>query len=283
MSRPAPVPRNRLLAALPEPEAQRVDAMLRWRPLRRGEVVARRGTTVDELLFVDAGIITLGLADPARSGDRPRPIAMAVIGAHQGVLGAHAVLGADLYLHDAVVDIDGEARALPWNEAGRAALRDCPTLATRIRERVLVNLAASAQVAMCALRHPALARYACWLLAASDATGSDELRVTQSIVAERLGVRRVTVVNIATQLRNAGAIAYARGWVRILDREVLEQLACACAREGRTLATRLVPASGRFDIGLRGERPGVGVYSGAPSALDGRQEVAENHPVHQLL
>jgi hypothetical protein len=43
-----------------------------------------------------------------------------------------------------------------------------------------------------------------------------------------LGVRRTTVTILAQTLQQEGAIKYARGRIRILDRERLEYGACEC-------------------------------------------------------
>ncbi|MCA1558377.1 MAG: helix-turn-helix domain-containing protein, partial [Acidobacteria bacterium] len=67
-----------------------------------------------------------------------------------------------------------------------------------------------------------------WLLMSSDGVGSDELNLTQEFLATMLGVRRPGVSQMASVLRDAGLISYARGLICILDRKRLEETSCEC-------------------------------------------------------
>src|SRR5690606_10632978 len=84
------------------------------------------------------------------------------------------------------------------------------------------------QHAACNALHPARPRVARWLLAASDVSPGEPVHLTQEELAGLLGAQRTTVNEAANQLKEAGAIRYARGVVRILDRPMLERLACEC-------------------------------------------------------
>jgi len=66
------------------------------------------------------------------------------------------------------------------------------------------------------------------MLQVSDRAGSDEVPLTQDLIAQMLGVRRTTVTILARTLQQEGAIKYARGRIRILDREKLQHGACEC-------------------------------------------------------
>jgi hypothetical protein len=43
-----------------------------------------------------------------------------------------------------------------------------------------------------------------------------------------LGVQRTTVTMLASQLQAKGAISYARGRIKIVDRQALKACACEC-------------------------------------------------------
>lgn len=86
----------------------------------------------------------------------------------------------------------------------------------------------AAQHAACNAVHAALPRVARWLLTASDMTPGEPIPLTQEELAGLLGAQRTTVNEAANQLRDRGAIRYSRGVVRILDRPLLERLACEC-------------------------------------------------------
>ncbi len=89
------------------------------------------------------------------------------------------------------------------------------------------------QHAACNAVHAALPRVARWLLTASDLTPGEPVRFTQEELAGLLGAQRTTVNEAANQLKDRGAISYARGVVRILDGALLERLACECYRMER--------------------------------------------------
>jgi CRP-like cAMP-binding protein len=99
------------------------------------------------------------------------------------------------------------------------------------------------QHAACNAVHKALPRVARWLLTASDLTPGEPIRFTQEELAGMLGAQRTTINEAANQLKDRGAINYSRGVVRILDRALLERLACECYRmeRGRIEAAGVMP------------------------------------------
>ena len=84
------------------------------------------------------------------------------------------------------------------------------------------------QLAACNAIHEAPARLCRWLLQCADRAGSDELPLTQELIAQMLGVRRTTVTLLASSLQDEGLIKHSRGHIRILNREELQHRACEC-------------------------------------------------------
>jgi CRP-like cAMP-binding protein len=85
-----------------------------------------------------------------------------------------------------------------------------------------------AQTAVCN-RHHALDQQLCrWLLLSLDRLDSNELRVTQELIASMIGVRREGVTEAAGRLQKLGVIRYSRGKITVLDRAKLEELSCEC-------------------------------------------------------
>ena len=80
----------------------------------------------------------------------------------------------------------------------------------------------------CNARHDTRARLARWLLTMSDRTGQDTMDFTQDFLAETLNVRRATVSEAASHLRDIGAITYARGRIELTDIAALHSAACEC-------------------------------------------------------
>jgi CRP-like cAMP-binding protein len=99
-----------------------------------------------------------------------------------------------------------------------------------------------AQTAACN-RHHSLDQQLCrWLLMSLDRLQSDELVMTQELIANMLGVRREGVTEAALKLQAAGLIRYARGHIRVLDRAGLEKRTCECYAVVRNEYDRLLPA-----------------------------------------
>ena len=100
-----------------------------------------------------------------------------------------------------------------------------------------------AQTAVCN-RHHSLDQQLCrWLLLSLDRLASNELVMTQELIANMLGVRREGVTEAAGRLHKAGIIDYHRGRIVVLDRDRLEMRACECYAVVRKECERLLPAT----------------------------------------
>jgi CRP-like cAMP-binding protein len=84
------------------------------------------------------------------------------------------------------------------------------------------------QTAVCNRLHSVEEQLCRWLLLSHDRLKSDELIMTQELIADMLGVRREGVTVAAGRLQDDGAISYVRGRIQILDRQKLEQTVCEC-------------------------------------------------------
>ena len=97
-----------------------------------------------------------------------------------------------------------------------------------------------AQTAVCN-RHHSLDQQLCrWLLLSMDRLPGSELRMTQELIANMLGVRREGVTEAAGKLHSAGLIEYHRGRITVLDREGLEARVCECYAVVRKESDRLL-------------------------------------------
>jgi len=98
-----------------------------------------------------------------------------------------------------------------------------------------------AQTAVCN-RHHSIDQQLCrWLLLSLDRLGSNELRMTQELIANMLGVRRPGVTEAAMKLQDAGLIRYSYGHIAVLDRPGLEKRACECYAVVKREFDRLLP------------------------------------------
>ena len=88
-------------------------------------------------------------------------------------------------------------------------------------EQVMVSVA-------CNGAHSLKQRLARWLLMMRDRSDGDALPITQSLLAEMLGVQRPTITNAARGLERAGLIERGLRQVTILDRQGLAEESCEC-------------------------------------------------------
>jgi hypothetical protein len=98
----------------------------------------------------------------------------------------------------------------------------------------------TSQTAACN-RHHSLDQQLCrWLLLTLDRQPSNELILTQELVANMLGVRREGITEAAGKLQQAGIIRYRRGHITVLDRSGLEDHACECYEVVKRESDRLL-------------------------------------------
>jgi CRP-like cAMP-binding protein len=142
---------------------------------------------------------------------------------------------------DAVVRVGGSASRLA-PERLQAALADSGALRTAVAACDAALAVKAQHAAVCNTLHPVEARLCHLLLELSHRLASDELPLTQASLAESLGVQRTTVTLVVGKLQTSGALACARGRIRVLDPAALEQNACACHDHSRRLALKFAPA-----------------------------------------
>ena len=114
----------------------------------------------------------------------------------------------------------------------------------RIRRRFLCFQALITQMSQTAVcnRHHSLDQQLCrWLLLSLDRLNSDQLAMTQELIANMLGVRREGVTEAAGNLQQAGLIRYQRGHITVIDRAGLEQRTCECYAVVKKEYDRLLP------------------------------------------
>ncbi len=189
--------------------------------LAQGFVVLESGDEFDQVYFPHNGM--LSLLTVMRDG---KAIEVATVG-REGVVGAMAGLG--LYKSSARVVVQ-----LPLSVTRIAAsqFRKIVDNSNSVRSLCLhyneVLLLQARVTAACNALHPVESRFCRWLLQSADRAESDTVQLTQEFLAEMLGVRRTSVTEVASQIQKLGAIAYSRGNITIIDRNVLESLSCEC-------------------------------------------------------
>jgi len=219
---PHPEPRqNHILAALPLDEYQRLAPFLELVELKLGDSLAESGQAMRYAYFPTDGFVSLLLV--MDDGDSTE---ISVIGA-EGVVGFALFMGGETTLNRAIVHGAGSAYRIKAPLLKDEFYRAGPLQGLLLRY-TLALLTQMAQTAVCN-RHHNLDQQLCRLLLLSlDRLQTNELVMTQELIANMLGVRREGVTHSACKLQRDGLIAYHRGHITILDRPGLEARACEC-------------------------------------------------------
>ena len=227
MTTPKPSSRgNALLGQLPRAFGDRFLSQCDEVELTVDERLVFAGRRHPQVHFPQTGLI--GVLAEVRGHEA---LEVAVIGS-EGVDGAMLALRGSASSTCSVVLVGGRAWRIGVPRF-RAELDASAGLRRLIEAAVTHLFAQVAQAVPCTRFHSVPSRLALWLLRAQDRVGASELRFTHLRLAGLLGVQRSAVTLAAGHLHRAGIIRYARGTLRILDRDRLEAAACPCYAIGR--------------------------------------------------
>lgn len=225
---------NHLLAALPAGDLERLMPHLVRRDLSLGTALYEPDTVMQHVYFpVDSIVSLLNVMADSFSAE------IAIVG-NDGVVGVSLFMGGETTPSRAVVQSAGQAYRLEGSllksEFNRAGAMQ--NLLLRYTQSLLTQMA---QTAVC-YRHHSLDQQLCrWLLVSLDRLPSNELLMTQDLIANMLGVRREGVTEAARKLQQAGLIQYSRGHIVVLDRPGIEARTCECYAVVKRESDRLLP------------------------------------------
>src|SRR5271165_2141204 len=221
MSDPSSWPRNRLLLALPSRNLRQILPELEQIRCHREQVLMDADASLDYIFFPDSGVVSV-MAVYSDGGT----IEMATIG-REGCTGVQAIFGSKSSSIRLFVQIPGSAARMS-RAAFTRAMASMPSFRSLMfayvqafLEQVLVSVA-------CNGAHSLKQRLARWLLMMRDRRDDDTLQITQSLLAEMLGVQRPTITHAAKELERAELIERGRRQVTILDRQGLAEESCEC-------------------------------------------------------
>ncbi len=224
--------RNRLLAALPPLEQERIFPRLQRVPMPLGKVLCESGDVLRHVYFpTDCIVSLLHVMENGASAE------IAVVG-NDGIIGIALFMGGETMPSRAVVQSAGHAYRLAGQQLKEEFHRNGQTqlLLLRYTQALITQMA---QTAVCNRHHSVDQQLCRWLLLSLDRLSSNQLDMTQELIANMLGARREGVTEAAGKLQKLGVIRYARGHITVLDRERLEQLCCECYGVVRTETDRL--------------------------------------------
>jgi CRP-like cAMP-binding protein len=237
---PTPSPRqNHLLAALPEGEYANLSKELELVPLPLGTAIYESGEGLKHVYFPTTAIVSLlYVMENGASAE------IAVVG-NEGIVGIALFMGGATVPNRAVVQSAGHAYRMKGDvlkrEFDRFGGRRHGTLNPLLLRYTMALLTQMAQTAVCNRHHTVDQQLCRWLLLSLDRLPSNELHMTQELIANMLGVRREGVTGAAGRLQSAGLIRYRRGRITVLDRPGLEARVCECYEVVRKEFQRLLP------------------------------------------
>lgn len=212
---------NYLLSALPEDVFERISPNLEMIPMPLGQVLYESGGQLQHVYFPTTAILSMHyIMESGASAE------IAGVG-NEGVLGISLFMGGNTTPSRATVQTAGSGFRLKgrlmmeeFNRAGpmmRLLLRYTQALMTQMSQTAVCN------------RHHSVEQQLCrWLLLTLDRLPTNELTMTQELIAGMLGVRRESITETAVMLQRAGLISYRRGHITVIDRAGLEARACEC-------------------------------------------------------
>ena len=212
---------NHLLAALPAGDYERLVPHLELIPLKLGEVLYEPGVQLRYVYFPTTSIVSLlYVMEDGASAE------IAIVG-NEGILGISLFMGGETTPSRAVVQSAGYGYRLKAQLLKDEFQRFGPMLHLLLRYTQAL-ITQMNQTAACN-RHHSLEQQLCrWLLLTLDRLSSNELVMTQELVASMLGVRREGITESAGNLQRAGFIRYRRGHIAVIERSGLEATACEC-------------------------------------------------------
>lgn len=225
---------NHLLAALPEPQFLNLAQHLELIDLTLGTVLYESGDELRYAYFPASAIVSLlYVMENGASAE------IAIVG-NDGIIGVALFMGGLTMPNRAVVQSAGTAYRLrahvlldEFNRCG--AVHD---LLLRYTQALITQMT---QTAACNRHHSVDQQLCRWLLLSLDRLATNEIRMTQELIANMLGVRREGVTEAAGNLQRAGLINYSRGHITVLDRLGLEARVCECYIVVKNEFNRLLP------------------------------------------
>jgi|SRR6185503_11958237 len=214
---------NKLLASLPGPAFAALLPHLEPVSFSAGQEVYSCGSRITSIYFPETAVVSqLSYLEDGSATE------VAVIG-NEGLVGLSAILESPGSTHWTEATIAGTALKASL-ESIMEQFRTSSAIQSKILSYTSSYLNQVSQRAVCNSRHRLEERLCSWLLMVHDRAPGTQLPLTHELIAEHLGARRAGITSFCTLLREHGAIAYQRGVISIVNRKLLEELACECYR-----------------------------------------------------
>jgi len=213
--------KNLIIAALPEADYERLRPHLELIYLAAGSTLYEPNERLSYAYFPTTCVISvMAVMEDGTSAQ------LALTG-YEGLIGTSLLMGGGTKSNRGSVQSAGYAYRLP-----ASILRRQLPLATNLRHWGLrfthALVTQMGQTAACNRHHTIDQQFCRWLLMTLDRVAGNEIKMTQELIANMLGVQRERVTEVATQLRSDGLIQCRRGTITVIDRPRLERRVCEC-------------------------------------------------------
>ena len=210
-----------IIAALPEPDYERLRPHLELIHLAAGSTVYEPNERLSHAYFPTTCVISvMAVMEDGTSAQ------LALTG-YEGLIGTSLLMGGGTKSNRGSVQSAGYAYRLP-----ASILRRQLPLASNLRHWGLrfthALVTQMGQTSACNRHHTIDQQFCRWLLMTLDRVAGNEIKMTQELIANMLGVQRERVTEVATQLRSDRLIQCRRGTITVIDRARLERRVCEC-------------------------------------------------------
>jgi CRP-like cAMP-binding protein len=240
-SNPKSHDKNWFLSELSPAEFSALRPHLTTFDMRAGDCLHYFGERIDDVVFPHGGLVALTMPLREASG------ASALLIGREGIVGGFAAAASAPATCNAEVHIAGRASRMSAGSF-RFALEESAAM-RRLAARFDSSIMAQAQqTALCNAAHQVEGRICRWLLEVHDRGANGKIPLTQSTIAQMLGVRRTTVTLVAGRLEREGVLTCRRGYMQIINRAELERRSCECYGRGKSYVELLfadLPDRGR--------------------------------------
>jgi PAS domain S-box-containing protein len=224
---------NGILAALAPDQRQRVLEDATLVTLEPARVISDAEQPIEFVYFPTTCVLSVLSMTTAKVA-----VETGVVG-YEGMAPITAFHQLDRAAEQVIVQVPGEALRMT-RAAFDAAVASVPALRVRMHHYSQALFTFAAQSSACNRQHSVVQRCARWLLTTHDRVPGDDFFLTHLFLSQMLGVRRSSITIAMEVLRAAGAIAYTRGRVQVVDREVLRERACECYAIIRSVYDRVL-------------------------------------------
>ncbi len=212
---------NKLLAALPTNELERMVPRLEKVDLAFGEKIVDRGETIEHVYFPISTVTTLLTVGPL-----DLTLEIGLVGP-EGVLGLPVIAGGKVAPYRAVAQMKGTALRM-GAEDFEIECSNAETLRRMILRFSYVEMVRASLASACHRFHEIEKRLVRWILMTADRIKTSAIEITHDFLTNILGERPEAVDRAFASLENRNLIKYSRNRLIIPDRSALEAAACKC-------------------------------------------------------